>query len=212
MWRLTPTEPLAEAWLPAEALRPRGNGVTEDAWAESLDALDASIRETHSDYVAHELPVITTSTGDDCPPGCNRDTYFAVTVHFLLPVWADAFIMVHGVNHAHTGKSVYSNFSVVGVEHLSAFGAVNSQQMPGSAQPYLPADPLVDDLYAYRIARDCLGEAYCIEIPDECPGFWSLGQGSVAFRAYTEAETGTGPLTSELLIDRAILFTRPLAP
>ena len=49
----------------------------------------------------------------------------------------------------------------------------------------------------------------CIEVPEVCPGFGSLEQGSVAFRAYTEASTATGPATSELLIDRAILFTRP---
>ena len=82
--------------------------------------------------------------------------------------------------------------------------------MPGSARPYLPDHPQVDDLYVWKVARTCeLDDPYCIEVPYECPGIPSRTQGSIAFRAYTEAETGTGPLTSELVVDRAILFTRP---
>lgn len=213
VWRITPTRELPEDPLVPEPLRPRGTGTDESAWSGALEALDASIRQTHGDYAAHDLPlVVPTADDDECPPGCNRDTFFAVSIHFLLPTWSDAFVMVYGVNHEHTGKSVYSNFSVIGVDQLSGIAAVNSQDMPGTASAYLPDHPQVDDLYAYKIARDCGGEVHCIEIPVECPGFDSLHEGSLAFRAYTEASTATGPSTGELLLDRAILFTRPATP
>jgi hypothetical protein len=80
--------------------------------------------------------------------------------------------------------------------------------MPGSAARYLD-HPQVDDLYAYRVARSCPEGEPCIEVPLACPGFGSLTEGSLAFRAYTEPATAAGPLSSELLVDRAILFTRP---
>jgi hypothetical protein len=155
--------------------------------------------------------IVPTADAEECPPGCNRDTFFGVTVHYLLPEWADAFLVVLGVNHERTGKSVYSNFSVVDAEHLSALEGLHSREMPGTARVYLD-HPQVDDLYAATVARSCadaLAGASCVEVPLACPGFGSLGQGSLAFRAYTEASTGTGPLVSELLVDRAYLFTRP---
>ncbi|MBX2798262.1 MAG: hypothetical protein KTR31_11350 [Myxococcales bacterium] len=217
VWRVTPLEPLSAQPLDPPPLRSRGTGSTEEPWAGALQALETAILEAHGGkdpgaYVAHPLNVSASAASElDCAPGCNRDTFFAITQDFILPIWADAFAVVYGVNHERTGKSVYSNFSVVGVEQLSSYAAVNSQQMVGSASVYLPDEPLADDLYAWRIARDCTGDPYCMELPDECPGLASLEHGAIAYRAYTEPQTTTGPLASELLVDRAIVFTRPLA-
>ncbi|MEQ1505871.1 MAG: hypothetical protein ABMB14_26790, partial [Myxococcota bacterium] len=213
VFRVTPHVEAAHVPLAAPPLRPRGSGTNEDAWAEAVDALDAEIRAAYPDYRATELPtIVPTSDEEDCPPGCNRDTFFAVTVHYVLPPAADAFIVVFGPNHERTGKSVYSNFSVIDAEQLSSYAAVHSRQMPGSVRPYLPDHPQVDDLYAWKVARTCeAGDPYCIAVPYDCPGFSGTTQGSFAFRAYTEAATATGPSTSELVVDRAILFTRPPA-
>ncbi len=211
VWRVSPLVERTRVPLEPLPLRSRGSGTNEEAWRDAMEELDDAVRAAFPEYTAHDLPtVVPTADDDECPPGCNRDTFFGVSVHYLLPMWADAFVLVYGVNHERTGKSVYSNFTVVGVDHLSGIEAVHSRQMPGSARPYLPDHPQVDDLYAWKIARDCRGEATCIEVPDECPGYGDLGEGSVAFRAYTEASTATGPLTSELVVDRAILFTRPV--
>lgn len=214
VWRVTPAVEAPHLRIVAPPLRARGTGTNESAWAPAMDALDLAVRETWSDYNPTDLPtIVPTSDEDECPPGCNRDTFFAVTIHYWLPEDADAFVLVYGVNHERTGKSVYSNFSVIDTEHLAAYEAIHSRSMPGSAEAYLPAHPLVDDLYVWKIARTCdPGDPYCIAVPYECPGFASPTQGSIAFRAYTEAATGTGPLTSEIVVDRAILFTRPAAP
>lgn len=209
VFRVTPATEQPHVQIVPPPLRPRGSGTDESAWAGSLDALDAAIRAAYPDYTATVLPsIVPTADDDECPPGCNRDTFFGVTLHYFLPEWADAFVVVFGVNHERTGKSVYSNFSVVDAEHLSAIEGLTSREMPGTARVYVD-DPLVDDLYAYTVARTCADDTGCVEVPLECPGFPSVGQGSFAFRAYTEASTGTGPLVSELLVDRAILFTRP---
>lgn len=213
VWRVTPEEELAAAPIPIPPFRARGSGTDETAWSAAMDELDAAVRARHADYVPHPLGTVVTATDEDCPPGCNRDTFFGVAIHYQLPETADAFVVAYGVNHERTGKSVYSNFSVIEVEHLSAVDAVHSGQMPGSARPYLPDHPQVDDLYAWKIARTCdAGDPYCIAVPYECPGWPSEGEGSIAYRAYTEAATGTGPATEELVVDRAILFTRPATP
>jgi hypothetical protein len=210
VWRVTPADEVAFAPIAVPPFRPRGTGTDESAWASAMEELDVAVRAAHLDYVPHPLPTVVTSTDEECPPGCNRDTFFAVAIHYLLPVDGDGFVMVYGVNHERTGKSVYSNFSVIEVEQLSAVAAVHSGQMPGSAAPYLPGHPQVDDLYAWKIARTCdPKDPWCIEVPTECPGWDSAGEGSIAYRAYTEAATATGPSSSELVVDRAILFTRP---
>ena len=209
LWRITPRaegppQPLAQ--LP---LRSRGSGSTESPWEEAVDELQAAILASHPGYRHIVLPTVVTDDGDDCPPGCNRDTFFAVTAHYVLPDDVDAFLVVFGPNHERTGKSAYSNFSVIETEKLSSLDAIHSREMPGSARGYLPDHPLVDDLYAWRVSRSCdLADPYCISVPYECPGFGSLVQGSVAFRAYPEPSTGTGPSADELVHDRAILFAK----
>jgi hypothetical protein len=211
VFRVTPTVERAHVAIAAPALRPRGTGTDETAWGDAAARLDAAIRAAYPDYVAHDLPTVVPSTADgDCPPGCNRDTFFAVSTHFPLPQDADGFVVAYGVNHQRTGKSVYANFAVGDTEQLSGVAGATSADMPGSARTYLPDDPQVDDLYAYRISRTCLaGDPYCVAVPYECPGFPSDGTGSIAYRAYTEPATATGPSSSELVVDRAMLFTRP---
>jgi hypothetical protein len=210
VWRVSPATEQPHVPIATPPLRPRGAGTNEDAWAEAYDALEQAILAAHADYTAHPLPTIASPTGEDCPPGCNRDTFFGVSLHFILPTWGDGFLVAYGVNHERTGKSVYSNFAVVSAEQHSAVEGANSREMPGSARVYLPDHPLADDLYAYRIARTCdLADEYCVEVPLVCPGFSSLAEGGMAFRAYTEPSTGTGPDTAELLVDKTILFSRP---
>ncbi|MCB9683883.1 MAG: hypothetical protein H6738_01990 [Alphaproteobacteria bacterium] len=213
VFRATPVEQATFDPLVPPPLRPRGSGWSEkDDWGAAAGTLELAIRTRYADYRMTPLNTVITDSGDDCPPGCNRDTFFGVSLHFLLPQDKDAFVMVYGVNHERTGKSVYANFSVVEVEHLSASVAVRSDEMVGSARDYVPDHAKADDLYAWKLARDCHGEAHCSEVPWDCPGFPSLGQGAVAWRAYTDAITGTGPSTDELVVDRAALFTRPVEP
>jgi hypothetical protein len=214
VYRVTPAVPQEPQPLSPPPLRPRGTGTTEQPWASAVDELDAALVQSFPDYWALPLSTLASETSaKECPPGCNRDTFFAATLHYLLPADLDVFVMVFGANHERTGKSTYSNFSVIDVEQHASYASVNSRQMVGSARPWLPAHPQVDDLYAWRVARTCEpADPYCIAVPYECPGFASDVQGSIAFRAYLEPETATGPKTEELVPDRALLFVRRPEP
>ncbi len=207
--RVTPDTEAAPA--PIEVpLRPHGTGTDESAWAAALEELDAAIIAAYPDWIPHRLGLVIAENDQiDCPTGCNRDTYMAISAHFLEPAQGDSFTIGFGVNHERTGKAVYSNVALYGAEHGVGIGSLHSGEMPGSAARYLPGHPQVDDLYTFKVDRTCNGEPYCQEIPTECPGFpvWELG--AIAFRAYVEEATQNGPDPAELLIDRVIWFTRP---
>lgn len=80
--------------------------------------------------------------------------------------------------------------------------------MIGTAREYLPDHPLVDDLYAITVARDCTGlPEPCIAVPYTCPGVPTEDYMLISFRAYLEPTTGAAPVESELLADRVIRYT-----
>jgi hypothetical protein len=143
--------------------------------------------------------------------GDNRDTVYPAIVPRPLFADPDDFYVVLGVNHAATGKVAYSSFSVYAIEHLVGVAAVTSESYTGSAQVYLPSHPDAPKLYAWKIARQCGGEPYCLEIPDAgCPsGVVGDKFGTIAFRAYLEPGTHTAPDPSTLVIDRVVRFTQP---
>ena len=117
-------------------------------------------------------------------------------------------MVIWGVNHEAAGKATYSNFTVYGVEHIVGVVSVNSRELAGSAADYIPDDPNVDQLYAWKVARDCGAQPHCVELPTGCPGVDLARQAFIAFRMYMEPSTRTSPDPEELLLDHVTRFSR----
>ncbi len=96
-------------------------------------------------------------------------------------------------------------------------GAINDQNFTdkGTATPFLSAgDPDADLMYAYKISRDCGGEANCLQIapPEGCTRL-NLDSDTllgVFTRIYLEPATRIGPAMPEMLYDRVLKFSPAL--
>jgi len=173
----------------------------------------------------------------------TRDAIYWLTYPpFKLRSGVEEYVIVYGVNHHRTGKAAYTSFSayvepVFGTGREIGLGTVTDPDFdaggkPGdSARRYLQqGDPYykyADMLYAWKIARHCDGEPYCLEVgnpkdmdgvpyndnctpqinldidPDRPP--WASDV-FVAFRNYLEPATAASADSNELVWDRAIYF------
>jgi hypothetical protein len=93
--------------------------------------------------------------------------------------YSDEFVIVYGVNHQTTNKATYSSFSIY-ADKDRWFGLINGTTLstdfdqggqPGdSARRFLcPGDTSqcpagVEYLYAWKVARDCGDEPYCMDV------------------------------------------------
>jgi len=172
--------------------------------------------------------------------GATRDTnYLATYPNFMLREGEDEFVIVYGVNHQKTGKVTYSSVSIYadkdrwfGVKD----GTVLSPDFGDSARRYLPDNPPaelardIDMFYVLKVARDCQGEEYCLQVNqpdfldinddaytcelddldtseiDPAPLNFNNEEMFFLFRSYMEPETLVAPDDNELLYDRAIYF------
>jgi hypothetical protein len=66
----------------------------------------------------------------DDKAGSKRDS-------FTLADDADEYLIVYGVNHAATGKTIYSNFGMYGEKTINGVGAVANEALTGTAEAYL---------------------------------------------------------------------------
>lgn len=174
--------------------------------------------------------------------GTRDAIYWQTYPPFKLRNGVDEYVIVYGVNHYKTGKAAYTSFSayvepVFGTGREIGLGTVTDPDFdkggkPGdSARRYLqPGDPYykyADMLYAWKIARHCDGEPYCLEVgnPKDVDGVpyndncspqinldidpdrpsWA-SDAFVAFRNYMEPATAVAADSNELVWDRAIYF------
>lgn len=217
VFRLTPKEPSPLLPYEVQPLRVRGTGNTMELnLMGALNDLRQAVVAKYKTLNATELKTsIWLLEGFDAIQreidviGENRDTTYLWSDRFTLKDDPNEFLIVYGVNHAATGKAVYSNFGVYGADILNGVGAVASQSLSGTAEDYIPGNSAAKYLYAWKIARRSGGDPRCLEVP------WSIGAAGidldkecfVGFRAYVENETRVGPFWSELLYDRVIKFS-----
>lgn len=218
--RVTLNDGFTPAPFAAPDLRVRGTGTTEMDLMPAVNDLRKAILDTYNDLTATDL---TTSVWlpdgfDGLQRGENlylptRDTvYLRTNPLFTLPDAPDTFLIVYGVNHAATGDATYANLSVYADPSLLlGVRGENSRNLAGSAATYLPDHPQVESLYAWKVTRNCHGEAQCLEVKlDEPCARLDLNDTTqlwLAFRIYLEARTRVGPAFTELIYDRAILFS-----
>jgi hypothetical protein len=195
--------------------------------SEVLDPAKAAYRK----YVAGE--------SSDTP--YRRSAEYDAPANFLLG--EDDMVVAYGVNHAATGIATYSMFGVYGDWTLShcpprqgepvfVYGAndpvwngvagVNSHAFAGSAEKYIPGDPMAPYLYAIRVVRErrvARGDKHCLVVPGSRvkrdskygPPFYLdvIGLDKPAFigyRAYLNPATSSGPAYEDVIPDRAIWF------
>ena len=205
--------------FPMPKLTPRGTGKSEMDLMPSMERLRAAILAKYADHTARELTTgIWLNEGlDGLQRNVNllgeiRDTTYLSTETFTLDDPDDDFVIVYGLNHDLTKKATYSNFSVYGDELKVGITGKNSPDLYNSACDLIPDDPNASLFYVYKVALDC-GEdppEKCLKVQPRVPcPLLHLDKGMfIAFRAYLEKKTQTGPVWTELIYDRAIKFTK----
>jgi len=227
VFRVTPSTQGALNPFETPELRKRGTGTTEMEYLSALDDLRRAILDTYKDYTAEE-PVTDIWLNESYSAiqmgldnlGESRETTYLGTDNdpnianpVTLPDDPNTFFIVYGVNHMKTGKCTYSNFVIYGSPVSNGVIGVDSWQFTGSASDYIPTHPQADYLYAWKVSRHANGDPHCVEVPfpENSGDFHGVGPETplfVAFRAYLEPGTKTGPAWQELVYDRVIRFSK----
>ncbi len=229
--RLTPKEkPTRLDPFPVPTLRVRGTGTTEMALLPAVDALRTAILARYSNLEAIEVPTsIALPEGYAATQsrintmGDTRDAAYFSTIEvaawtnpqdsrraaaFPLGNDPNEFFIVYGVNHEASGKASYANCAFYGLQFLNGVASVDSRTYRGSAEDYLPGDPMAPYLYAWKVARNSNGDLHCTVLPTG-PMHYGIALDEdviVFFRAYLEPATAAGPAPNELVFDRVIRF------
>lgn len=204
--------------FPMPKLTPRGTGTNEMDYMPSLQALRAAILAHYPGAATQDLTTgIWINEGmDGLQRNANllgevRDTTYLSTSNFTLLDDPNQFVIVYGLNHDLTKKATYSNFSVYGDTLKVGITGKSSPDLYNSACGLIPGDPNQDKFYVFKVARECGGDPSipCLKIEPSvtCPKLDLNGDLFIAFRAYLEKKTGTGPVWTELLYDRAVKVT-----
>lgn len=147
-------------------------------------------------------------------------------------------VIVYGVNHAATGLATYSSFGVYGDWVTADFcrdnpleyeygcndriwnGVVGmtNHDFAGSAEQYIPGDPMAPYLYAVKVLRrpssdkhdkyvvvvpgadpetQCQSPSHCIDLANPM---------MIGYRAYLNPATASGPDYDDIIHDRALRF------
>jgi len=202
--------------FPASELRVRGTGKTEVDLQPALDELRKAILAKYSNLSANELETSVwlpesyeAVQTEQYVAGESRDTVYLRSDTLTLGDDRDEFVIVYGVNHAATGKATYSNCNFYGEAGWNGVVGIYSTEYAGSAEEYLPGNPLAKYLYVCKFTRNCSSEKNCVVVPTgpKAHGVELDEPAFVAIRAYLEPATKVGPAYAELLYDRAIKFS-----
>jgi hypothetical protein len=215
--RVTPKSQAKLDPFPAPELRVRGTGKTEIDLQPALDELRQVILAKYSNLSASEfetslwLPESYDAVQRELyVAGESRDTVYLRSDTFILGDDPDEFAIVYGVNHAAAGKATYSNCSFYGEAGWNGVAGIYSTEFTGSAEEYLPGNPLAKYLYVCKFARSCNADKTCVAVPTgpKAHGVGLDEPAFIGFRAYMEQVTKVGPAYTELLYDRVIKFNK----
>ena len=214
--KVTPKSAVKLDPFPAPELRVRGTGKTEIDLQPALEELRKAILAKYSGLAAKELKTyVWLSESYDAVQtetyvaGESRDTVYLRSDTLTLGDDRDEFVIVYGVNHAATGKATYANCNFYGEAAWNGVTGIYNPEYAGSAEQYLPGNPLAKYLYVCKFARSCGSEKTCIAVPTgpKAHGVALDEPAFIGFRAYMEPATRVGPAYTELLYDRVIKFS-----
>lgn len=209
--------------LPQPPRAPRVSVGMEGRYAAALDALGAAIEaslgaapHTNLTMVSARLmaealaPSTCIASLKNCA-GEVSDTVYAsgpaeVMLGGTLTLGAAPaeYFLAYGVNHAAAGMAVYSNFVVSNWGKRAGVAAVDSTNMVGSADRYLPDHPDRDKLFVVKVTRACGGEPYCLEIGTGFPGVPLDTSITFTGRAYLSPGRAVSPNPLALLTERVV--------
>jgi len=214
--RITPNESASLDPYPVPKLRVRGTGNTSELdLMPALNDLRQAILKKYGLANATELPThLWLTEGYDAMQrginviGVTRDTVYLNSTLFILREAPGEFLIVYGVNHAASGKAIYSNLGIYGLRLENGVVAVNNSMLAGTAEEYLPDNPGAKYLYVWKLARHCDNASFCTEVPygQKSRGVELNETAFIGFRGYIEKETAVGPDNREMAYDRGILF------
>ena len=205
--RVTPKTELPPNPMTRAVPRNRQTGVREQdtpGLEDMLGDLQAKIIAAHSGNYLYVRPLRTSTwmyPGGDVAIseredvlGETNDTLYLKTEEFILH--QDDLIVVYGVNHDRTGKSVYANVSCYGAEFENGVGGIVSTPWSpdfpgrksyfGTAQEYLPElDPAEQEMvYAYKFARSPIDESTFVLPYNNDGSFTGFNNGDTVFMGY----------------------------
>lgn len=226
IFRVTPRVEATASPFPAPKLRVRGTGQTEMDLMNGLRRLRQGIVNANPGLYSQELNThITAYEGYDMMQrgvdswGNSRDAVYIVAGYApefdsveRVTLADDEFLMVYGVNHAATGKASYHSIVFYSGEVGKVpIGRIDDTVFAGTAARYLNGDAAGQGpLYAYKVARDCRGEANCLTLGIEKCSRLTIGPDTVLglfVRMYLEPSTKVAPVMPELLYDRVMKFS-----
>ncbi len=217
--RIVPNGEAVSDPLPIPELRNRVSGVDENPLLPDLDKLVSMVKgkfETESGkssvYNLHEMNFEGYDCIENSNPclGGNRDAISNISIPILLPD-ENSFLMIAGINHAKTAPLTYTTMSVMNAKKIFGIEAIHNTKLEGSVGFYMPEFvPSVakqDELYIYKIARNCEeGNPYCLEIQE---GELGIGKGETIMfieRNYLNCDTIVGPGPGEAIPPKLITF------
>jgi hypothetical protein len=230
--KLAPSTPPPLDPAPVIGYASERSGVPEDpALATALNELVADIKANYRRSFKLEAQVVRPflAKGLDCIAGttsaCILDSHdslysadltaTSITVRNLQDV-----VIVAGVNHRTTGKTLYMNHSVNDPVKSTGIVTVDDTLLVTASALYhagvkLPGDPRVQrykNLYAYAVSYDCNGLKHCMNIPPPTPekpvglppgaafGLWE--------RNYVDPHTGVRPDENEVVRQQVLVGTK----
>jgi len=223
VFRVTPKKsPKPDLYEMPEA-RIRGTGdFKEPELTDAVEQLRQAIFKKYQGFAAEEPVTSPWGGGADGVDGLvamqemlsaygpGRDALYLRTTEFTLDNDPNEFVIVYGVNHAAADKATYTSFSVYGTQQANGVASAWNGQYGGTAEEYLPGNPEAKSLYVWKIARNSNGDAHTTAVPyNQGINGIDLDQSMfLGFRLYLEQKTKTGPIASELYLDRAIKFSK----
>jgi hypothetical protein len=193
---------------------------------ENTEALEASVAALKAAILARYPSMKSSSlTVTDVPTepatcvlenkscgGSNPDTNYPLSATDQWPTNDQTFYMVYGVDHAATGKTQYSSFDVMALDHKVGVAGITSAHYAGSAAAFVPEDPNVVSLYACRVASSCAAsppDECCLAVTDAaCPGGLSPGADfTFSFRTYLDPTIDTAPDPTTLMPEGVLKLT-----
>ena len=215
--RLTPEGAGLAVAVPERAAR--GDGADEAHLQPALDALRlltapgprarAGGRHLHRSSPCSSIPRGAEDVSECL--GDNSDTTYAAGPIDVargdgtLTLGPNDALYAYGVNHVAAGKATYANLSVYTQTQREGVLAVDDRAMAGTAEPWLPDHPDVDQLWVVEIRRDCAGRAGCVALPTDFPGVPLDESLFFIFRAYLNPGQTVSADHSEILTERVLL-------
>jgi len=216
IFRLTPQKTIDELYYPIPELTVRGRGTTEMAYTPVMEKLQRAIINQFPDYTHKVLySSLWLNEGYEAIQkwenvlGESRDALYTRTEDFILD--EDDFLVVFGVDHNASGKALYSNFSIYGAEYFNGQGGISNHQYENTAVDYLSDEPLAKDFYVWFVSRKELedyGDVLNVPTTPIPYGIPLEDEAFIGFRSYLEPGTDVGPITTELMLDRVIHFSK----